>query len=320
LLANIYMNREFNTTTSILFVDFILSGLMPIVGNMLYFPILKVLFEAWACDYFDESASMYLIADPAVVCWTSTHLQFILSSAVSILLYYPSAIRAVVLAQTMREVDFAYHIVYDPRFLVYEAQLKLLITLTRTFFSTQVWAHLITLAVAISALLILQIVMRPCVSSPKVNLWRGVGYVLVLSSVACSMLSVVLGRHTLAPTIALYSSWFLILIFSVFLHRAWYHSPEVQRKYSRIKKNVGRMTKKNTAFVLLRTSGVLDSVSLEGLRTLYMEYTQLARTIKIIFAWKLGSIISNGSSYPEPCEVYLRQNFFGLFGQAESNL
>jgi len=242
LLFSIYRNSEFSTTSQIFIADFILSGLMPIVGNMLYFPILKILFEATACDYGIKTSAMYLIADPDIVCWTKAHIPYLVSSAVGILMYYPLAMRALVLAQTMREVKHAHHIIYDPRFLVYEAQLKLLIILTRAFFSNEIWPHLASLGAIILALFILQIVMKPCVSSPKVNLWRGVGYVLVLDTVICSMLSVILGEDNLAPTYTLYSSWVVIVIVGVFLHRAWYHSPEVKRKYKRIKDNVARMT------------------------------------------------------------------------------
>jgi len=218
-------------------LDVIITCVWPGLGSGLYFPIMEGLFSVVNCKYVEHSAEMYLIADPQIQCFSHEHLKYLICSGVALLLYYPLCLRILPLSQSMKQhyEHYRHHIIYQPKFLLFEAQIKLLILLTRMYFSSQTlefeaWTS-VSLLVLMALLFLLTLIMRPCVSSGKVNLWRCVGYIIVLCAVAANATSYIFKPPSLTPAFILLGSWVVVLFFAIFLHRAIFHAKITLSKY-----------------------------------------------------------------------------------------
>jgi len=234
-------------------LDLVLTCLMPLVGNALYFPILKELFAAFACEYAPHSATMTLIADENITCWQRTHFIYMGVAFVGFCLYYPLALRSLPLAQAMKVHYASYrnHIVYFPKYLLFEAQIKLIITLTKTFFR-EPWVHLVSLGVCVAALMALQIYWKPCVSSQKVNLWRVVGYILILCCVGSGGVAFFFPITSFVPMIVLFGSWVVVLFLACFVYRAMFNAENILLKYKSITIDVNQRSDDDTEPLLRR--------------------------------------------------------------------
>ena len=75
----------------------------------IYLPILKEFFAAFACEYVQHTAEMRLIVDNEIICWNKNHFIMMGASFISLCLYYPLVLRALPLAQSMKEHYASYH-------------------------------------------------------------------------------------------------------------------------------------------------------------------------------------------------------------------
>jgi len=238
LLISASRSLELSSPTHAFSLDLMLTVLLPLLGNAFYLPILKEFFAAFACAYAPHRGKMTLIADPSITCWEEYHFILMACAFVGLCTYYPLVLRTLPLAQAMKQhyESYPYHIVYQPKYLVFEAQVKLLITLTATFFTNR-WAHTVALGICVVLLICLHLYYKPCVSSPKVNFWRTVGYFLILCTLASGACSLFI-REEIYIIFITTASWAIILFFAVFLHRATFQSSNILAKYKSITKDV----------------------------------------------------------------------------------
>jgi hypothetical protein len=241
------------TTVNAFFIDLVITVLSPLIVNALYLVILKQLFAAFACTYEPHGSRMTLIAYPSLTCWTDHHFELMGASFLALCLYYPTVLRALPLAQAMKVhyEGYSRHIVYLPKYLVFEAQVKLLLTLTKTFFHNRI-IDLSALGACIVMLLLLQVYYKPCVSSPKVNLWRVVGYIMILCAVGSGIVSVEFPDHTLLNLIGLCAVWVVVLFFAVFIHRAKFNAYNTKAKFKSLKVDLNRENSASEQTHLLR--------------------------------------------------------------------
>jgi len=243
LILLIYARKSYDLHSGFhaFFLDLLVTVLFPLLANALYLIILQELFGAFACEYAPHSATMTLIADPHIECWKQEHFILMGFSFLALCLYLPMVLRALPMSQAMKEHYDGYrnHIVYLPKYLVFEAEVKVLITITKTFFRAQ-WAHLSALGVCMLMLLALQVYYKPCVSSQKVNLWRVVGYIFILCAVGSGVIAIQLPNDSYISFIVLGASWIVVLFFAVFVHRAMFHTQNILAKYRSIRVDVNR--------------------------------------------------------------------------------
>ncbi|CAG9329483.1 unnamed protein product [Blepharisma stoltei] len=125
--------------------------LMPIIGNLMFIPIVSLLLEVFICDESigENFTDSFMIKDCYQFCWKGDHIIYVAISAVCLVVYEPLAVLCRPLWQ---ELDNLVHVKYTPSHLMVKTIFQVsLIVLNKTVKRTQDIAHgaLFTLIVII---------------------------------------------------------------------------------------------------------------------------------------------------------------------------
>jgi len=188
----------------------------------LFMRILHVLLQAFNCSYTSTGPianrsvqALTWIGDSSLECWKNEHLVIVVLSAFAIVDYYPFAVR---LAPAWQYIIGTLDINYRSSYLIISLQIKFVLVFFTVFFSYIPNLYLSVCVIGISALVILQFIMKPA-NIKKINNWRMTFLCCALWTVICSLTTyfIIDGADSLVPTIMLFVGWAIIIFIGLSL-------------------------------------------------------------------------------------------------------
>ena len=102
-----------------------------ILASSAYTGVIKNLFDTLACDL--ESKPYFMNRDPHINCFEGVHYLYITIGLITLIAYYPLA---TFMYSNLQFVNKSSDLKYNPNFMVYLAQAKLIIAILASFFSS----------------------------------------------------------------------------------------------------------------------------------------------------------------------------------------
>lgn len=198
-------------------------NLMPIIGNLLFIPIISTLINVFLCDHAidDSYSSSILDKDCFQMCWTKQHISYAAPCGIFILAYQPLAVYFRPLWQEQLPL---LHIKTSPRYLMLKSVYQVtLIVLNKTLKRYSAEAHDIVYLLLIFAYLAF-LTKAKAYNYERLNMWQilGIGSIMWLG-VICTIFNYAYQNQT-ALVIVLFFGWIFIGIFGLLLQRKKYPS------------------------------------------------------------------------------------------------
>lgn len=172
--------------------EFFLTRGTILLGASAYIGIMKNMFDSLACDFDTDTLSR----TSDISCFSGIHFMYIAVSIFVLIVYYPLA---TFMYANLQFVNKGSDLKYAPNFIVYLAQVKLIIAILASFFRRDVTAELIVRivlsAASLAFLALLSYKQQPCIIA-KANIWHTMGY-LICTWIALSTLIVVVGEGSI---------------------------------------------------------------------------------------------------------------------------
>jgi len=193
-------------------IQFIYAYILPFIGKPLFIPIMRVLLRAFNCNYA-RSNSPYVTwsDDPSLICWQGLHIIMVILSAISLLMYYPFAIRLVPAWQYLTD---NLDIQYRSSYLIIQYQLKFIFVFLTVFLTYIPLAYLIICTIGITVFVLLVFAFSPA-NNQKVNFWSKILFSCAFWTVICSLTTYFMtnGENSIIPTIMFFiGNAFIIII------------------------------------------------------------------------------------------------------------
>ena len=115
---------------------------LPIWGNAFYLIVINVMLSAFSCSADTPQTLMAdnECGDALTACWSTSHVVVIIAAALALLLFYPFSVRTQPFWQTVnRSLD--YH--FFPFFLLFNSQIKFVLSVLSLLFTRQPWVNLV---------------------------------------------------------------------------------------------------------------------------------------------------------------------------------
>ena len=195
------------------------------LGASAYIGIMKNMFDSLACDFQTDTLSR----TSDIPCFSGTHFMYISVSIFVLVVYYPLA---TFMYANLQFVNKGSDLKYAPNFIVYLAQVKLILAILASFFrrneTIQLVVRLVLSAASIAFLALLSYLHQPCIIA-KANIWHTMSYLICTWIVLCTLI-VVLGDGSLqlASIFALCSmvcGSLIIFLITLIIYRVKYVNP-----------------------------------------------------------------------------------------------
>ena len=205
------------------FFGWSITNLMPIIGNLMFIPIISTLINVFICDKslddtFDQSI---LDKDCYQTCWDSTHFPIAVISGVCILLYQPLAVYFRPLWQDLLPL---LHIKALPRYLMMKSVFQIiLIVLNKTLKRFDRKVHSIIFLLLISTYFLI-IYLKNSYNYTRIRLWHRLGTVgLITLTLTCILNEYLYFNQALwVPVLIL--SWIILTVFGLRIQHLKYPS------------------------------------------------------------------------------------------------
>ncbi|CAG9329487.1 unnamed protein product [Blepharisma stoltei] len=198
--------------------------LMPIIGNLMFIPIVSLLLDVFICDESigEDFTDSFMIKDCYQFCWKGEHIIYAAISAVCLVVYEPLAVFCRPLWQ---ELDHFVHVKYTPLHLMVKTVFQVsLIILNKTVKRAQDITHgaLFTLIVIIFGIFGFK---NQSYNYPRFTWWHFLTMVAVSWSSFITTINIGLGKTT-SPlwVILLAIGWVIIAMVGLYVQKKKYPS------------------------------------------------------------------------------------------------
>mmetsp|Transcript_6315 Transcript_6315/g.10951 ORF Transcript_6315/g.10951 Transcript_6315/m.10951 type:complete len:253 (-) Transcript_6315:114-872(-) len=169
---------------------------MPLLGNVLFLPIISILFDVFVCeeghakDEDDlEFGDSFMYRDCNEDCWVGTHMRYVIAACVGMIVFMPAAILTRTLWQTL-VTDL--HVFTRPTFYLQKSFLEVVIVMMRRSLRPRSeLAHAVIFIGVVGTHLTMSLIRKPF-SYGRLNLWfsLSMGFILIYSFVCILQLEV----------------------------------------------------------------------------------------------------------------------------------
>ncbi|CAG9335124.1 unnamed protein product [Blepharisma stoltei] len=197
--------------------------LMPLLGNMLFIPIINILLTVPKCsksigDELDES---YMDINCKEFCWKETHLTYAIVCAFSLALYIPISVIYRPLWTNLQG-DYNQNIRPQPGYLIVKSAAQIIFVTLNKIISlhdsiTQGFAYLCFLII-----FTVYIIKHPPFNYERLSMWHVVALFCVSWSILLASLSLIVDQYDLGFMIAKLAGWGIMIVYGLFLHTKKY--------------------------------------------------------------------------------------------------
>ncbi|CAG9321867.1 unnamed protein product [Blepharisma stoltei] len=195
------------------------ESMMPILGNLLFIPIISILLDVFVCDESigENFTDSFLWKDCTQFCWDGMHIAFAVLSGVAILIYHPLAVFCRPLWQELQPM---LHVKTSPLHLMVKTVFEIwLIVFNKTLKRASSSIHGL-LFIAIIAIYITFIYFHKPYNYHRFSLWLGISLFGVLWISGLSTLNLLLDNISyFIWTPLLFSGWTCLIVFGYILQK-----------------------------------------------------------------------------------------------------
>lgn len=205
------------------FFGWSIINIMPILGNLMFIPIISTLLNVFLCDksLSDSFFDSILDKDCFQKCWNSIHLSYAIPCGLFILIYQPLA---VYFRPIWQEYLPLLHIKTQPKFLMIKSVYQiLLILLNKTLKRYDDYVHAIVYCILIFIYIVVLHVVK-AFNYGLLNMWQRIGNIAVLWLALMCMGLKLVPEKVYIWIIVLLLGWILLLIIGFLLQKKKYPS------------------------------------------------------------------------------------------------
>ena len=203
------------------FFGWSILNLMPILGNLMFIPIISTLVNVFVCDKSLDGtyAESILDKDCYQKCWDSQHMPYAVISGIFILLYQPLA---VYFRPMWQELLPLLHIKALPRYLMLKSVFQVvLIILNKTLKRFDQESHAIVFILLISCYLA-AICVKNSYNYARTRLWHKLGTLGIIWLVMILIINEYAYKNQVLWICLLFAGWIIICVFGILIQRKNY--------------------------------------------------------------------------------------------------
>jgi len=192
---------------------------LPIIGTVLFTPILKILISPWVCNYDagpgTTNTHQYLVDGTTYICYQPTHIAILVCAILSFIIYFPTAVR---FYPAWQQLQTNLDIHYKSNYLIIAAVLKFSMVVVNAFALNSAVYLTFSLIFVVTHFLFL-LIRRPA-NIPEINGIKLVSIGAVLWSGICALVAVIIDNpDNYTGAYMLYAGWSALFLLTIYFIR-----------------------------------------------------------------------------------------------------
>ncbi|CAG9319103.1 unnamed protein product [Blepharisma stoltei] len=203
--------------------------LMPILGNLCFMPFISICLDIFVCDQSigNSFTDSFLSYDCYYFCWKDEHLAYAILSIFALLCYEPLAVFCRPLWQELQPM---LHVKAAPSFLMIKTIVQVsLIVMNKTVKRAQNIIHGVLFIFIMIFYITFLFKFKPYNYS-RFSLWQNLSLIGVTWQAILSTIALGVKGNSIILTVLLFSGWFIIIVFGLYIQRKKYPSLLYRKK------------------------------------------------------------------------------------------